>query len=257
MPAWKSLTHFDNYRNKYDRIRLTRDERGILLVEWHCDGGPLVWGADTHAQVTLCLGDIAADRDNQVVILTGSGGEFIGRRQAPASSKVSGGNWAEGLCHEAKRLLMNHLDIEAPMIAAINGPATVHAELGLLCDIVLAAEAATFQDQPHFPSGNLPGDGVHIVWPHLLGTVRGRYFLLTGQTLTARQACDWGIVNEVLPADRLLPRAYELAALILEKPKATRRLARQVISLELQRLMQSHLAHGLALEGLAAGESWN
>ena len=257
MPTWRTLTHFDQYKDRYDRVRLSRDERGILLMEMHCQGGPLVWGMETHAQITRCLGDVAADRDNQIVILTGSGGEFIGRRQPPGKNKVPGGGWAEDLLHEAKRLLMNHLDIEAPMIAAINGPALVHAEIGLLCDIILASETATFQDQPHFPNGNVPGDGVHIVWPHLLGTVRARYFLLTGQILDAKQALDWGVVNEVLPPNRLLPRAYELADLLLQKPKTTRRLTRQVMALELQRLMQDHLAHGLALEGLAATESWN
>ena len=51
------------------------------------------------------------------------------------------------------------------MIAAVNGPALIHAELAVLCDIVLAAETAEFQDAPHFPMGLVPGDGVHVVWP--------------------------------------------------------------------------------------------
>ena len=54
---------------------------------------------------------------------------------------------------EAKHLLMNHLNIEAPLIAAVNGPALIHAELALLCDVVLAAEHAAFQDMPHFRGG--------------------------------------------------------------------------------------------------------
>jgi hypothetical protein len=66
---------------------------------------------------------------------------------------------------------MNLLEIQAPMIA-VNAPATVHAELALLCDIVLAVDHATFQDAPHFPSGLVPGDGVHVVWPMLLGLNR-------------------------------------------------------------------------------------
>ena len=65
------------------------------------------------------------------------------------------------MLYDAKRLLMNLLEIQAPMIAADNGPATVHAALALLCDIVLAADYATFQDAPYFPSGLVSGDGVH------------------------------------------------------------------------------------------------
>jgi enoyl-CoA hydratase/carnithine racemase len=57
-----------------------------------------------------------------------------------------------------------------------------------LCDIVIASDTATFQDDPHFLNGIVPGDGVHIIWPLLLGPNRGRYFLLTGQKLSAQEA---------------------------------------------------------------------
>src|ERR1700737_4584120 len=86
---------------------------------------------------------------------------------------------------DAKHLLMNLLDIEVPVIAAVNGPALIHAELAVLSDIVIASENAEFQDGPHFPNGVVPGDGVHVVWPLVLGINRGRYFLLSGQKLSA------------------------------------------------------------------------
>ena len=70
---------------------------------------------------------------------------------------------------EGKQLLMNLLAIEVPMISAVNGPAMRHSELPLLCDIVLAAEEASFQDAGHFGGGLVPGDGVHAVYPLLLG----------------------------------------------------------------------------------------
>ena len=96
---------------------------------------------------------------------------------------------------EGKRLLMNLLDIPMPMISAVNGPALIHAEIPVLCDIVLASETAAFQDAPHFPNGIVPGDGVHLVWPLLLGANRGRYFLLTGQKLSAQEALTLGVVK--------------------------------------------------------------
>src|SRR5208282_1965159 len=106
-----------------------------------------------------------------------------------------------------KHLLMNLLDIEVPIVAAVNGPALVHAEIPVLSDIVIAAESAEFQDAPHFPNGIVPGDGVHVVWPLVLGTNRGRYFLLTGQKLSAREAQTLGVVSEVVSRDKLLARA--------------------------------------------------
>src|ERR1700752_1174112 len=106
---------------------------------------------------------------------------------------------------------MNLLDIEVPVIAAVNGPALIHAEIAVLSDIVIASDNAEFQDAPHFPNGLVPGDGVHIVWPLVLGVNRGRYFLLTGQKLSAREAQTLGVVSEVVPRERLLNRAREIA----------------------------------------------
>ena len=91
-----------------------------------------------------------------------------------------------------------------PVIAAVNGPALVHSEYILTCDIVLASETAVFQDMPHLNFRLVPGDGVHVLWPHVLGPVRGRYFLMTQQKIAAEEALRLGVVNEVLPHDALM-----------------------------------------------------
>ena len=126
----------------------------------------------------------------------------------------------------------------------------------LLCDIVLASQTSEFQDAPHFPRGVVPGDGVHLVWPLLLGPNRGRYFLLTGQKLSAMEAMSLRVVNEVLPRDRLLPRAWELARHITAQPTLAARYARVAITQTLKRMMLEDLGYGFALEGLSAGHSW-
>jgi enoyl-CoA hydratase/carnithine racemase len=150
---------------------------------------------------------------------------------------------------------MNLLDIEVPMISAVNGPALRHSELPLLCDIVIAAEEASFQDSGHFINGLVPGDGMHAVYPLLLGLNRGRYFLLTGQTIGAREALGLGLVSEVLPQRDLLPRAWALAEQLAQQSDLVLRYTRVAMTQWVKRLMHDVLGYGLALEGLGSADS--
>jgi enoyl-CoA hydratase/carnithine racemase len=237
---------------------LRRD--GILQLTLHSDSGSFAWGGKTKSELTCMLADVANDPENRVIILTGTGDYFIrpGFQEKPpgAQQPVNPERWGSRNHPEGKKLLLNHLDIPVPMIAAVNGPATIHGEIALLCDIVLVAEQAAFQDSQHFPKGILPGDGAHIVWPMLLGINRARYFLLTGQTIGAEEALRLGLVSEVLPRDRLLQRAWTLAEEIAQRPPLTIRLFRESMLQAYKREMVNDLGYGLALEGLAATAHW-
>jgi enoyl-CoA hydratase/carnithine racemase len=222
----------------------------------HTDGSDLVWGAVPDEEMGYVLEDIGRDVENQAIILTGSGDTFIHNEELGGGlDRIPAQVWP-GIVSYAKRLLNAHLDIEVPMIAAINGPATIHAELGLLCDIVLASDTAVLADQPHYPNGLVPGDGVQVVWPMLIGMNRARHMLFTGRHLTPQESLDLGLVAEVLPQADLLPRAWELARKLLEAPPTTLRLTRTVFTSQIKKQLNDHLGYGLALEGLAAAEYW-
>jgi len=196
------MSSFEEYASKYQTARMER-RNGILQVTLHTEGQSLRWGFLPHGELPEAFHDIGADRENRVVILTGTGPEFSGARATPGTSSFPSRPSIERIDRihwEGRHLLMNLLNIEVPVISAINGPAWRHSEIPLLCDIVLAADTAQFQDSAHFNSDVVPGDGMHIVYPLLLGMNRGRYFLMTGQTLDAAEALRLGIVAEVLPA---------------------------------------------------------
>src|SRR6267378_3012209 len=244
------MARFDDYAQAYQSIRMER-RHGILQLTFHTNGGALQWGELPHQEFPQAFRDIGSDPENKVVIMTGTGEAFSGPRASPDRQlRRTASDW-DKTYWEGKHLLLNLLDIEVPMISAINGPALRHSEIPLLCDIVLAAEETTFQDSAHFPNGLVPGDGMHIVYPLLLGLNRGRYFLLTGQTLDAANALELGLVNELLPRADLLPRAWALAAQIARQPSLLLRYTRVLFTQPLKRQLIDYLGYGLALEGMS------
>jgi enoyl-CoA hydratase/carnithine racemase len=154
-------------------------------------------------------------------------------------------------------VLQNLLDIDVPVIAAVNRPALVHSEYILTCDAVLAADTAILQDLPHLAFGLVPGDGVHVLWPHVLRPVRGRYFLAAQQKIGTEEALRLGVVNEVLAPEALLPRARALAQQLAALPTLTLRYMRVATSQRIKEMLVRELGHGLALQGLSGAALGN
>lgn len=247
------MTTFADYADRYPSARCERHD-GILEVTLHTDGGSLRWGMGVHAELPDLFLDIARDRENRVVILTGTGDEFSGPAATPGTTmfaKRPSVHTMDRIHWEGRHLLMNLLNIEVPVIAAVNGPAWRHSEIPLLSDIVLAADHAAFQDSAHFVSELVPGDGVHIVYPMLLGLNRARYFLLTGQVIDAPLAKELGLVAEVLPRGELMARARELAQDLARRPPLLLRYTRLLFTEDMRRRMHELLGYGLAMESLA------
>jgi enoyl-CoA hydratase/carnithine racemase len=186
-----------------------------------------------------------------VVILTGSGKAFMDTI-SPEGFDFFSPLGFDKIFREGKKVLMNILDVEVPMIAALNGPVRLHSEYALLADVVLATPETVFQDKPHFDFGIVPGDGVNLLWPEVIGSVRGRYFLLTRQELDAETAKAWGAVNEIVAADRLLARAHEIADQLAALPPLTSRYTRIALTQKLRRIIDEAAGYGLALEGMSA-----
>jgi len=236
----------------YEHVELTRDG-GVVELRFHTGGGPLVWSATAHAELPRAFAALDGDRDTSVVILTGTGPEFCTRLDRLSFAGVDGG-W-DTIWWEGRRLLRSLVAIDVPVIAAINGPATIHTEIPALADIVLAADTAVIADHAHLVADVLPSDAAHVVWPHLLGPTRANYFLLTGQELSAHEAQALGVVNEVLPADAVLARAWELARDLARRPRAVLRYTRDGLAVRRRELIGQALGQGPAVEALGVAAS--
>lgn len=247
------MAQFDAYKDAFPNARLTRSTAGVLEIVLHSNGGTLVFDGYTHEQFVDLFNAVGRDSANRVVILTGTG-DAVMEEIAPGGFDFFTPTGYDKIYREGKKVLMNLLDIEVPMIAALNGPIRLHSEYALLCDIVIASPDTVFQDRPHLQLGIVPGDGMHVIWPEVIGSIRGRYFLLTRQELDAKTAKEWGVVNEIVAKPELMNRARTIAATLAAIPPLTSHLTRVALTQRLRRLIEEGVGYGLALEGISAAE---
>ncbi|MBU6233570.1 MAG: enoyl-CoA hydratase [Acidobacteria bacterium] len=162
-----------------------------------------------------------ADDDIRCVILTGTDPAFCAGLDLKDLERTYNGATSTTASKVEIRGLMPILS--TPVVGAINGPAvTGGLELALACDFLIASERSTFADT-HGRVGVMPGGGMSIRLPQLIGLNRARQMSLTGNFISATTAYEWGLVNEVVPHDSLLDRALEVARAIAENDPAALR----------------------------------
>ena len=243
-----------NYFDAYRSLRLTRDGTGVLVAEFHNNGGPFIMSAQAHTELVDAFYRISQDRANKIVILTGAGGEFITDVDwSSFGNAADPGVWSQ-VHDEGVQVLENIANIRVPVIAAIEGRAHVHSDYALLASVIVAGEGATFQDVAHFSQGVAPGDGIFTTWSYRAGAGRAEAFLLNPQPLTAQTAHEWGVIAEVVPNGKALARARELAKLYLKAPEVTRRNTRVHFIQPLKERIVREVGYGLSLEGASAAD---
>lgn len=159
------------------------------------------------ADFVAAFTDCTQDENVRVVILTGSGRAFCAGFDLKELASSSG-----DASEEADNTIARAMEaFEGPIIGAINGHAVTGGfEMALACDVLIASEKARFADT-HARVGILPGWGLSQKLPRLIGLSRAKEISFTGTPVFAEQAYEWGLVNHVVPADELLPRAVKMA----------------------------------------------
>src|ERR1700740_784594 len=246
--------HQAEYFGAYRTIKMAREAKGVLVGEFHSNGGRCTFSAQHHTEVVDAFHRIAQDRANKIVILTGAAGDFIIGVDWASFGEVSDPDVWNQIHDEGTQVLENIANIRVPVIAAIEGRAHIHSDYALLANVIVAAEGATFQDVGHFAVGVVPGDGIFNTWCYRAGAGRAEAFLLNPQPLTAAIAHQWGVVAEVVPNGKALSRARELAALFLKAPEVTRRNTRVHFIYPLKERIVREVGYGLSLEGASAAD---
>lgn len=207
-----------------------------------------------HNELERFLGEVNYDAAINAIVLTGAGrafcagGDITGFGAGGEPEQSPQGTFSRG----PRRLVLNYLEVEAPVIVAMNGDAIgLGATLALLGDVVIAAEQARLADT-HVKIGLVAGDGGAIIWPLLAGVHRAKEYLMTGDFVLAPEAERIGLVNRVLPADEVLPAAMDLAERLATSATWAVRWTKASVNKVLREQLNLILDASLAYESLSS-----
>ncbi len=239
-----------DYSKQFSECLIMERKNGILQVRMHTKDGPFKWSPQAHNMLLEAWPIIGLDPENEVLILTSTDPYWIGEHDHEAFKEWDAITDPDlrynGLYRPTKSVENFIWGIDIPTIAAINGPGSVHWNFAILCDITLCTPDFVIQDA-HFKTGAVPGDSQGMLLQGIIGIKRAAYMMYNSNGIDAKTALDWGIINEVLPRDKLLSRAWEIAGEIMKQPRAVRRLTHQLTVRPLKRLImddfQVHIGH--------------
>ncbi|MGE3594583.1 MAG: enoyl-CoA hydratase-related protein [Dehalococcoidia bacterium] len=195
-------------QENYDQILIEKRPNGVAIATLNQPQKMNAIDPNMHLEVATLARDVDEDPDVRVLILTGAGRAFCaGGDFSPNRPRFSGPR----IWREARQLVDDFLDCEKPIITAMNGAAMgLGATIALLGDVIIAGRSAKIGDT-HTKVGMGCGDGGQVYWPLLMGINRAKYYMMTGDVLSAEEAERLGLVNYVVDDDQLMPKALELA----------------------------------------------
>ena len=237
--------------DSYTTIAFERRGRVLVIILNRPDQLNSI-NAPLHSELARVFHEANEDADSDVVVLTGAGKAFCaGGDMAWLQASVGNAAAFEQVAAEAKAIIFSQLDLAKPLVCRLNGHATgLGASLALCCDIVVAQSGAKIGD-PHIKVGLVAGDGGAILWPALMGHVKAKRYLLTGDMLSAAQAEQMGLVSDVVPIEELDATAYGIAERIASGPTHAIRWTKVTANLSLKALVHAHFDTGIAYEMLS------
>jgi len=186
--------------NDFTTLQLERFDNVLRVTIAHPSSELNAVDAALHDDLRRLFAALKRESEARAVVLTGRGRAFSAGGDFNWFPTLREMSRLDALRRDAKQLIWDLLDVEIPIVAAVNGHAMgLGASIALLCDVIFMADTATIGD-PHVRVGIVAGAGGTVIWPLALGPARAKQYLLTGDPLTAAEAERLGLVNAVVPA---------------------------------------------------------
>lgn len=170
---------------------------------------------DMHDELERVFVELDHDKSTRAIVLTGAGRGFCSGGDQKSLDKGK----LPSPTRSGRHLIRNMLEVEVPIVAAVNGVAVgLGATLALFCDVIFASPTARFADT-HVTAGVVAGDGGAVIWPLLMGPVRAKHYLMTGAFISAEKAASMGMINEVICEGDVKDAAIEYAEMLASGPQ--------------------------------------
>lgn len=236
---------FEVYKEMFkEHFYMEKREDGVLLAKMRTLGeNETFWSEELHRAIWQFWQVVGADPTVELVIFTCEGDKWLANIDETSwLDEITDPGYAryEHMYYDGRRMLISMINnTEIPTIGIINGPGA-HCEIGLMCDLCIMADDAVIFD-PHFRNNVLPGDGIQFCLRELMGIRRANYMMLMNQPIDAKLAMQYNLVNEVVPKKDIIKRAYEIADVIMAKPRPLRRLTSSVLRRRWRQLVADEL----------------
>ena len=234
----------------YQHILIEKDN-GIALLTMNRPEKLNATNFRMHYELSRIWLDLGNDPEVRVAVVTGAGsafsagGDFEVVEQAIGNAEVVGNNMKE-----ASDLVYNMINLDKPVISAINGVAVgAGLAVALLADISIASEKARFTDG-HIRLGVAAGDHAAVIWPLLMSMAKAKYYLLTCDFLDGKEAERIGLVSLVVPPEELMPKAMEVARKLADGPQPATRYTKKALNQWLRMGAHTAFDYSLAVEML-------
>jgi enoyl-CoA hydratase len=200
-----------------------------------------------HAALEQVFVDLDNNRAVKAIVLTGAGRGFC---SGGDQNSLDLGEHKISPTRSGRHLIRNILEVESPVIAAVNGAAVgLGATLALFCDVIFAQPSARFADT-HVTAGVVAGDGGAVMWPLLLGPARAKHYLMTGEFISAEDAAAAGMINKVVPEGTVLEYAIGYAELLASGPREAIIWTKYSVNKMIKEQVHLNLDTAIALEAL-------